>query len=579
MKRNYYNLTYAAFNLPVNEVISTSRLALSLLTFIAIYIDPIESNYPIYAYAVSGTYTLYAALTYVLYRRGRASKRWNVFAYFLDFTFSSAVVFLTGGASSPLSMLLAFPLLVATLYWNWRGAVTTCVLLIAFLTILSLADDGTLTGDHDEINRFVIRGAFLLVAGLMLGHIGAFRERSLERLAALASWPPEIATTGEFPRLEHSLAHAASVMRAHRVLVLWEQGDEPFLFTSIWSRGQCDNIREAPGKYGEFVAAELMQTAFMLGDPGHDRAIARQIGCKDPMRSINSGLAQDYEIGRFVTAPFTTANASGRVFVLEPESLSGELLALVSIVANRVAIEIEHHVLRMELDAAAALKERARLARDMHDGILQTLTAIGLRLASGMDGKGRGDTDALDELREMLAGAQRRLRKFVRSAYAAKKITSTDRPFPSLNATESPADAIFDLEAECSVTLDEASRHWKCGTHMRVSPQGAYVVRHIGREVASILTEAVANAVQHGGASNVKVAITRRTRSLDLSISDDGTGLPGLTGTLGHEVLFEKSIGPRTIRERVRETGGSLTISSSSGGVIINIEIPLSKRE
>ena len=576
MKRNYYNLTYAAFNLPVNEVIITSRLALSLLTFFAIYIDPIESSYPIYAYAVSGAYTFYAALTYILYRRGHASKWWHTFAYFSDFTFSSTVVFLTGGASSPLSMLFAFPLLVATLHWNWRGAITTCVLLIALLTILSLAEDGTLTGDHDEINRFVIQGAFLLVAGLMLGHVGAFREQSLERLAALASWPPEMVTTGEFPRLEHSLAHAASVMRAHRVLVLWEQGDEPFLFTSIWSRGRRENMREAPGKYGEFVAVELMQATFMLGDPGHDRAIARQIGCEDPMQSINADLARDYGIGRFVTAPFTTTHASGRVFVLEPDAMSGELLALVSIVANRVAIEIEHHVLRMELDAAAALKERARLARDMHDGVLQTLTAIGLRLASGMDSKERGNTDTLDELREMLAGAQRRLREFVQSAYAAKRITSSDRQCPSLSAIVDPAEVTFDLEAECSRALSEASRHWSCDTRLRVSPQGAQVMRHIGRQVTSILTEAVANAVQHGRATTVEVAITRRTHSLELTISDDGMGLPGLTGTLDHDVLFDKNVGPRTIRERVRETGGSLSISSSPSGVSIDIGIPLS---
>jgi signal transduction histidine kinase len=570
------NFTVAALSLSVDNVINISRLALSSLSLVALYIDPIDNyKFADYAYVASTMYAIYAALTYLFDNAGRTPKLAHAFSYVADFSFSSALVFLTGGASSPLSMLLSFPLLVATLRWNWRGAITTCALLIALLVGLSFADDGALTGAHDDINRFVIGGAFLLVAGLMLGHVGAFRERSLERLAVLASWPPEVAAAGEFPQLEPSLAHAAATMRAHRVLVLWEQEEEPFLFISVWVRGQCKSRREEPGKYGELVATELSQTAFMIGEPQHDRAIAKQIGSSEPLLSLNQNLAWDYGITRFVTAPFTTQNSSGRVFILEPDSTSGELIALTSIVANRVSIEIEHHILRMELDAAAASAERARLARDMHDGILQTLTAIGLRLASGMENAGQSNIKTLNESREMLADAQRRLREFVNNAYAAKGISLDDGGYPVLGATEVTSKRIFDLEAECSKALGEASRHWKCSTHLRVSPQGAQVVHHIGRQILPVLAEAVANATQHGGASTIKVEVTRRMHSLELIISDDGNGLPGPTGEFDHETVFLQRIGPKTIRDRVLEVRGDLTISNSSSGLTLKIGIPI----
>ncbi|KFG66511.1 hypothetical protein JH26_28175 [Microvirga sp. BSC39] len=364
-------------------------------------------------------------------------------------------------------------------------------------------------------------------------------------------------------------------MRANRVLVLWEQENEPFLFISVWGSGKCKSRREEPGTYDGLVAPELAQTAFMIGEPQHDRAIAKQIGCSEPLQSLNRSLAWDYGITRFVTAPFTTQNSSGRVFILEPDSTSGELIALTSIVANRVSIEIEHHILRMELDAIAASAERARLARDMHDGVLQTLTAIGLRLASGMENAGQSNIDTLNEPREMLADAQRRLREFVNSAYVDKRIPLDGGGFPIMGATEVTSKRVFDLEVDCSKALGEARRHWKCSTHLRVSPQGAQVAHHIGRQIPPILAEAVANAIQHGGASTINVEITRRVHSLELTISDDGTGLPGPTGEFDYETVFLQKVGPKTIRDRVLEVRGDLTISNSSSGLTLKIGIPI----
>jgi signal transduction histidine kinase len=89
----------------------------------------------------------------------------------------------------------------------------------------------------------------------------------------------------------------------------------------------------------------------------------------------------------------------------------------------------------------------------------------------------------------------------------------------------------------------------------------------IADQLSFMLTEAVANAARHGGASNIEVAMEKANGHLDINIRDNGRGFGCLAGHK-HEDQ------PASIRERVRALGGSLNVTSFPDGAELAIRVP-----
>ena len=70
------------------------------------------------------------------------------------------------------------------------------------------------------------------------------------------------------------------------------------------------------------------------------------------------------------------------MFILDRSHWGDDDLTLAEIVASRLHLELEYYALSVELKETAASRERIRLARDLHDGVLQTLTGAALQLSS-----------------------------------------------------------------------------------------------------------------------------------------------------------------------------------------------------
>ena len=90
-----------------------------------------------------------------------------------------------------------------------------------------------------------------------------------------------------------------------------------------------------------------------------------------------------------------------------------------------------------------------------------------------------------------------------------------------------------------------------------------------------MLGEAVANAVRHGQASMIKVSMHQRCRDLTVHIRDNGHGFGGESFSYEAEFLATAKLGPLSLRERVRELGGQMGMTSSSKGVELQIKLPL----
>jgi signal transduction histidine kinase len=272
--------------------------------------------------------------------------------------------------------------------------------------------------------------------------------------------------------------------------------------------------------------------------------------------AVSARFRTAYNVGAVVSAPFSREGCRGRVFALDC-ALANSQLSLVEIVADRVGLGLEYCFLLRQVEATAAEREKSKLAHDLHDGLLQNLTAatLLLKVCSGnCEGEIRHN---LDSIRKLLAGEQRRLRHFVNG-------------WRHKNGSED-----YSLAGACKSALTELSAYWNCHTSLRVSPRDARLPAAVAEHLWLIFTEAIANAVKHGKASRVRVYVVRTTQALAICISDNGRGFHGLAGSYTDDTLVAEHIGPQSLCERVRGLRGHLSLSTSPAGSRLQIRLPI----
>lgn len=197
------------------------------------------------------------------------------------------------------------------------------------------------------------------------------------------------------------------------------------------------------------------------------------------------------------------------------------------------------------------------LARNLHDGIIQFLTGVVLRLEAIKQSIAGSDstTSAINGLQHECRREQRQLRDFVERL----------GPFPSFAVQHDPpllADLVHSL-----------SQRWAISC--RLTPLSAHrlVPPNLREDVEFILREATANAVRHGQARRVEFVFDRSPTSLDIDIYDDGRGFP-VHGEFDHEAARTQSWCPRSLLGRIETLGGSFTLRSNDSGVHIRISLP-----
>jgi signal transduction histidine kinase len=201
-----------------------------------------------------------------------------------------------------------------------------------------------------------------------------------------------------------------------------------------------------------------------------------------------------------------------------------------------------------------------RLAHELHDGILQTLTAVRLKLhaiASAASGRERA---SLVEATELLDEEQRQIREFVEASRNSP--LAGQRPRGLIPITHL---GLFARHLE---------RLWECEVDLTVADAGMGTSQELGTAIKLMLGEAVANAVVHGKATSVVINVANDRDTIVLTVADNGTGLPASDGRYDDAQLAAHQLGPRSLRERATALGGSLELDTSTKGVTLHFQIP-----
>jgi PAS domain S-box-containing protein len=252
----------------------------------------------------------------------------------------------------------------------------------------------------------------------------------------------------------------------------------------------------------------------------------------------------------------TTAKAGQRVVLrinVRRQCLSGRPVQILGIAWDITKRRLAEEALReSEQQLRRSLEERIRIGRDLHDGIIQSIYAVGLGLGECRR-LVQENPPAAQQLEKCIAELNlviRDVRNFI-GGLEPEALKGRDLGAALQSIAVSLGDGV---SAEFVLEIDPEAAG-------RLNPQQ-------GAHLLQIAREAMTNAVRHGRASRVRVTLEYRDHLLRLEVRDDGTGFdPALVSGPG--------LGLKNIQGRVREMGGHCQFESAPGhGTQLKIELP-----
>jgi len=365
------------------------------------------------------------------------------------------------------------------------------------------------------------------------------------------------------------LAHAASVVGCARAIAVWEAEEEPWVYIAE-SGVHPTGAAEAVAKYPPTLLAPLVHpalegTTFVSADAlGADMAVTvRHASLLSAWRGmpVHRGLAPRLVEPGLASATFEVEHLKGRMFFSGARSATPELIPLVDVVVHEVGNSLERLYLQERLQQIAIREDRIRVARDLHDGVLQSLTGIRLRLQALADDPDAPASarDRLLALERAIAIEQRELRLFI------EDLKPVDRP---VRAERGVAQALEELR-------DRLAVEWNTPISVRVSPDDLPLPASAEQTLRLMVRETVVNALKHAHPSRVSVDVQAHgVDGLRVVVSNDGLGFP-FRGRLDHDELVASGAGPVSLRERLVSLGGSLAIESMPTGSRVEITLPI----
>lgn len=203
---------------------------------------------------------------------------------------------------------------------------------------------------------------------------------------------------------------------------------------------------------------------------------------------------------------------------------------------------------------------RLRTATELHDGVLQTLTAASLHLAVArkkLEVDVAGADEALARLIDILSAEQKELRLYV---------DEIENPGSSWN------DGRRALESRVRDMLERIRAIWGVDHSIEVVLNG-HIDPEMERQVLRVIQEAIVNAARHGGASLVQIALGIDEHEIRIQMTDDGRGFP-FKGSYSDAELRAQRVGPLSIKTRVAAAGGTISIDSTSTGAVVDVRMP-----
>ncbi len=321
--------------------------------------------------------------------------------------------------------------------------------------------------------------------------------------------------------------------------VIGENGTLVDFVTSGISSEESTAIGHPP--IGAGVLGELIRNPQMLRlDRVADHPASTGVPTHHP--EMTSFLGAPIQVGRRVFGNLYLAEKDGG-FTEEDEAT---VRALAAIAGGAVtSARLHERVTRL-----AVIEDRERIARDLHDAVIQDLFAVGLSLqALVMTSTDEGLVAKLDDAADRIDGAISSLRSFI---FDLRSLASAvANPEMTLKRMVGRLTAQRDLEVHFNVDI-------------RLTPRAEAL-----DDALFIIREAVSNAIRHGSPSTIDVGLSSRTDGLRAEVRDNGSGFDPDNSPRG--------MGIENMLSRAELADGTLSIDSAPGkGTTVALDLPVS---
>jgi len=290
------------------------------------------------------------------------------------------------------------------------------------------------------------------------------------------------------------------------------------------------------------VTGDVIRTgkAVVLADAGADPRVAQPIVAAGAGPAVFIPLAVR---GR-ILGTLTVANGRGGPLLRESE------VQLVETFAEQAAVALEYGRLQGQLQRLAVLEDRERIAKELHDGAIQALFAVGM----GLQGSAllAGDDDLRGRLQNAVEELDRVIRDLRNYIFGLRPGILADR---QLDQALKGLVEEFQLRTGVLAIAD-------------VDPAAAAELTGRAADVVQLASEALSNVSRHAEAATCRVSLYRDPDGAVLEVDDDGRGFDpaAATGT---------GQGLGNLRERAESLGGRAEIQSAPGeGTRVRVRIP-----
>ena len=564
----------------VEHLLVVWRLLLAAVSLAAVYVDPTEpSRFAGLCRGLLVGYVAFSAAVWVLLRlQPGVVLRWTPALLVVDILLPSIVTALTSGFSSPFFALFTFAVISAGYRWGFVATLGTGFVTIGLLlSSVALANELPFMDSPVEPNRLMIRCAYLLLLSVGVGII-AEREQSLRAESstlarALALTRPEHGFRAALGGATREILDAFHMTTA---LVVLRDVDNEREF--LWRARVVGPNDQTQTDVVELEPAHLRMYLFDLGPevdawhvvrrrgPGADDVVlalgrdGRRL--KDVSVRIPVELSDVHPWRTMLGARVSVGDEwVGRLLLVNDAVVSSAERRLVFLqkLCRHLEPSLYSVYLVGRLRSRIGAIERARMSRELHDGVIQSLFSLQLRLETfrrrllpALDAE---RAQALDVIQEQLRVELLNLRDVMNQ----------------LEPPDARSGRVLELMAQC---VERFSRDTGIRARFLSELVDLHLAPRLCQELTRIVQEALVNIRKHSRASNVVVQFAERDGCWRLVIEDDGQGFD-FEGRLGDRELSVRRAGPVVIRERVRTIGGSMTIESERGrGARLEVVIP-----
>jgi signal transduction histidine kinase len=405
---------------------------------------------------------------------------------------------------------------------------------------LTGSERGSFSADDEELVRSLAETAGTAISNARLYAEAQRRQHWLRASAEIGA--QLLADSGEDPlhliaRRAHEIGYADLVA----IVLVTPDGESGMVEVAIGDGADDLIARQAPLStllVGPVVASG---TPIRRHAPAAEPQLDAAASWPDAAEIVPGRSAQD--VGPLMLLPLTgSADTRGALAIMRRTgrvAFNEADLEMVNSFAGHASIALELSAARSDRQRVALLEDRDRIARDLHDHVIQQLFAVGL----GIEGVAAAVPDEYgDRLRGQVADIDRTIRQIRTSIFELRGALG--------GVGGATRQRVLEIAGELTVVLGFAPKVVFAGQIDVV------VVGDLADDVVAVFREALTNVAKHAKATAVQVDLTEANGAVTITITDNGVGIAEL----------ERVSGLGNMQRRAERRGGSFEVTGAPAG-------------